>query len=253
MIGCRAIFNSGANVKNAIAIAATALLSIVSVFSPVATAPGAIAAETAGAPKVVTAGPFASPQGLQISIRAEGPATRETALQIACFFKYEGANDVMIGGTAAFDEKMGGLVKHLRESGKFGGNLAEVLVLDPPTGTAPAKKLLLMGLGDRKTFDAARMRVIGRAAVREAIKAGVVEFSMSPNVTDAGVTTVAVGDFDKQLVAGVLDGLAIQQDLHKSGLVPAVVLKEFALEAGAKNIAAAVEAVKGAIAESESR
>jgi len=31
------------------------------------------------------------------------------------------------------------------------------------------------------------------------------------------------------------------------------VLKEFALEAGAKNIAAAEEAVKGAIAESESR
>lgn len=233
--------------------AANALLATICAISPVLIAPGAIAAETTSIAKVVTAGPFASSQGLQISIRAEGPATRETALQIACFFTYEGKDDVMVGGTAAFDEKMGGLVKRLRESGKFEGQMGEVLMLDPPAGTAPAKKLMLMGLGERKGFAAARMRVIGRAAVREALKAGVVEFSMSPNVTDAGVTTVAVGDFDKQLVAGVLDGLAIQQDLHKSGLVPAVVLKEFALEAGAKNVAAAEEAVKGAIAESSAR
>lgn len=195
----------------------------------------------------VQEGPFASNQGLHILVRAEGPATREAPLQAACFFEHQPGGDILSGGTETFNEKMGGLVKTLRDSGDFKGNELETLLITPPAGTVPAKKILLIGLGDPQTFSADRMQKVGKIAAREAFKLGVDKFSFSPNVTDAGVKAT-VREFDQKVIEGVLEAFKTQKALSKQNLVPDVALTEFTLEAGAANVPQAVEAVKSAIA-----
>lgn len=199
------------------------------------------------ADEVAQLGPFDGPNNLKILVRAEGPATRVTPLQAACFFEHQAEGDVLSGGTKMFNDQMGGLVQKLRDSGDFGGHELETLLITPKPGTVPAKKILLIGLGDPKTFTASRMKKIGIVAVREAFKLGVDKLSFSPNVTDAGVTTVKVGEFDQQVIEGVLQGLATQKQLAAEQLAPAVVLSEFTLEAGKVNLPGAAEAVKVAI------
>jgi len=199
--------------------------------------------------KIVQSGPFTSGNGLSIIVRAEGPATRETQLQAACFFEHQPSGDLLSGGTETFNERMGGLIKQLRDNGQFQGSELETLIIAPPAGTVPAKKILLIGLGDPNTFSADRMKRVGRVAVREAFKAGVTKFSFSPNVTDAGVKTVPVREFDQKVIEGILEGYKTQKDLAKKNLVPAVVLEEFTLEAGEANVPNASEAVKAAIDE----
>lgn len=191
-------------------------------------------------------GPF-NAGNLAVIVRAEGPATRNTPLQAACFFEHQASGDKLSGGTETFNEKMGGLIKKLRDNGEFGGHELETLLITPPSGTVPAKKILLIGLGNPNTFLAERMKNVGRVAVREAFKLGVDKLSLSPNVTDAGVSTVKVVDFDQKLVEGVLDGYATQMRLAKDKLVPHVVLKEFTLEAGKANLPGAAQAVQSAI------
>ncbi|MBS1953738.1 MAG: peptidase M17 [Cyanobacteria bacterium SZAS-4] len=208
------------------------------------TAATAMASET----KIIQDGPFSAGNGLSITVRAEGPATRETPLQAVCFFEHKEGGDLLSGGTETFNEKMGGLIKHLRDNGQFKGNELETLLITPLTGTVPAKKILLIGLGDPKTFTAERMQKVGRVAVREALKAGVEKFSFSPNVTDAGVKSIPVREFDQKVIEGVLEGFNTQLQLNRQRLVPNVVLHEFTLEAGAANVSGASEAVKSAIA-----
>jgi hypothetical protein len=197
---------------------------------------------------IIQKGPFKSDDGLTIYIRGEGPATRETPLQVACFFEHQKGGDTLSGGTADFNTKMGGLIQQLRESGDFKGHELETLLVTPPKDTIPAEKLLLIGLGDPKTFTADRMKKVGSVAVREASKLGTTKFSFSPNVTDAGIKVVKVQDFDKQIIEGVLESYHTQLSLAKRELAPPVVLDEFTLEAGAKNIPMVEEAVKEAVA-----
>lgn len=196
---------------------------------------------------VAQLGPFLTPDKFTIFVRAEGPATRVTPLQAACFFEHQESGDKLSGGTESFNEQMGGLIKKLRDSGEFGGHELETLLITPPKGTVPATKILLIGLGDPTTFSAARMKRVGTVAVREAFKLGVDKLSFSPNVTDAGVTSVKVGDFDTQVVEGVLEGIKTKKHLAKDGLVPALTLQEFTLEAGKANLPGAAAAVQAAI------
>lgn len=197
--------------------------------------------------EILQKGPFVSKDGLSIIVRAEGPATRQTPLQAACFFEHQASGDLLSGGTETFNEKMGGLIKQLRDNGDFKGHELETLVITPPAGTVPAEKILLIGLGDPKTFSADRMKKVGSVAVREAFKAGVSKISFSPNVTDAGVKTVPVAEFDQTVIEGILESYATQKSLSKQKLVPEVVLSEFTLEAGEANVPNAAKAVEAAV------
>jgi len=91
------------------------------------------------------------------------------------------------------------------------------------------------------------MKNIGRVVAREAFKLGADKLSFSPNVTDAGVSSVPVREFDQQVIEGVLSAVAIQNRLHQQKLASEVVLSEFTLEAGKANLPSAAAAVEAAI------
>lgn len=185
---------------------------------------------------------------LSFSVVAEGPGTRRAALQIACFFEHNPNGDRYSGGTGDFVTKTKGLIKSLRDRGDFEGHELETILLTPPPGTIPAQKLLLIGLGDPRTFTAQRMKRVGAIALRETLRLGVDRVSFSPNVTDGGVKTVPVGVFDEQVIEGVLLAYATEKRLQRDGAAPVQTLLEFTLEAGHDNVPAAQEAIKTAIA-----
>ena len=184
---------------------------------------------------------------LQINVVAEGPATRNTPLQIACFFAHQKEGDTYSGGTGDFVLKTRGLIKSLRDRDEFSGEELETLLITPPAQSVPAKKLLLIGLGDPADFTAERMRRVGKVALREALRLGVTRVSFSPNVTDGGVHTVPVKDYDRATIEGVLLAYDTEKRLQKEGVNPRQTLEEFTLEAGHDNVNAAKDAIREAI------
>src|ERR1017187_4423190 len=90
----------------------------------------------------------------------EGPSTAITPLQVACVFEYtEGdifksppALPVAVNGMVHLDHDLKGIITDIRKSGKFAGHALETLLIAPPPGTIGAKRLILIGLGDRNKF-----------------------------------------------------------------------------------------------------
>lgn len=64
-------------------------------------------------------------------------------------------------GMVHVDEALHGLISELRKTNKFEGKFLETLLIVPPTNTISAKKLMLIGLGNRNDFKPIMMRLVG--------------------------------------------------------------------------------------------
>ncbi|HTB56457.1 MAG TPA: M17 family peptidase N-terminal domain-containing protein [Polyangia bacterium] len=166
--------------------------------------------------------------GLTVVIKVQGPSAQGTPLQVACVFEYvEGdifksppALPAAANGMVHLDQALHGLVTDLRKSGKFAGHALETLLITPPKGTIPAKRLLLIGLGDRKAFTPALMRQVGTVGMREALRLGVTSYSHASDLKDGGIDspTAAVAD---GVLTGSFDALRAQRYLSDKGASPA--------------------------------
>jgi hypothetical protein len=92
-----------------------------------------------------------------------------------------------LNGLVHIDHQLNGLITELRKSGQFEGRALETLLLTPPKGTIPAKKLLLIGLGDKTSFKPDLMISVGRTGMREALRLGVRSYAHASDLKDAGV------------------------------------------------------------------
>src|SRR5277367_1465044 len=110
------------------------------------------------------------PLGIQISIKMVGPYTQEADLQIICLFKHKDSGDTYEGAAKATDDHLNGLLSALRNRGEFVGELGETFLFTPPTGSIPAKRFMVIGLGDEKDLSLDSLRVVGRIAAREAVR-----------------------------------------------------------------------------------
>ncbi|MEP6944625.1 MAG: M17 family peptidase N-terminal domain-containing protein [Acidobacteriota bacterium] len=142
--------------------------------------------------------------GVIIEAIVQGPSTEDTPLQVACVFEYtEGdifssppALPKELNGMLHLDMALNGLITDLRKSGKFEGHAFETILLTPRSGLIGAKKLLLIGLGDRTKFNPELMISVGKVAMRESLRLGVSSFAFGSDLKDAGV------DSPTALVAG---------------------------------------------------
>src|SRR6202000_1395468 len=98
---------------------------------------------------------------------------------------------------------LNGIITALRESGRFTGYAFETLLIDVPNGTISPKKLLLIGLGDRRKFDPEIMITVGAIEMREALRLGVDSYAHASDLKDGGV------DSPTALVAGNVFKVAI--------------------------------------------
>jgi len=159
-----------------------------------------------------TAKVWGTVDGIAIEGVVQGPSAQVSELQIACVFEYtEGdifnsppALPPALNGLVHLDQDIKGLLTEIRKTGKFFGHANETLLIIPPKGSIGGKRLLLIGLGDRKQFTSELMIGIGSVAMREALKLGVSNFSFASDLKDAGIdspTALVAGNVVKGIVA----------------------------------------------------
>src|ERR1700679_1241335 len=85
-----------------------------------------------------------APHGQRVLVKAIGPVTETTDLQIICILKHNPSGDQYIEAMKDLNHKLGGLLASLRERGDFLGERGETLILTPPPNSiAPARLLLI--------------------------------------------------------------------------------------------------------------
>lgn len=160
--------------------------------------------------------------GLEIEAKVQSPSAQETPLQVVCLFEYT-EGDIFnppalakeLNGMVHVDEALQGLITELRKNRQFEGKSLETLLIVPPANTIPAKKLLLIGLGNRNAFKPESMRMVGVTGMREALRLGVSSYSHASDLKDAGIDspTAAVATY---VIQGALEAYRTQKGLNKA-------------------------------------
>lgn len=160
--------------------------------------------------------------GVEIEVVVQSPSAQETPLQIVCLFEYtEGdiynsppALPKALNGMVHVDEALKGLITDLRKTNRFEGKLLETLLIIPPSGSIAAKKLLLIGLGNRKEFKTDIMRLVGIVGMREALRLGVNSYSHASDIKDAGIDS-PTEEVAGNVIKGALEAFLTQNYLKE--------------------------------------
>ena len=199
-----------------------------------------------------------------VHVRMEGPYAAEVPLQIVCYFKYhpeqhgraqEGRAEKsrMSGAPVELDRRLGGAIAALRERGEFVGDELETLLLVPPSGSIPAKLLLLIGLGEESQLSLDTMQRVGRTALREATRLGVSRAAFAPQIRDQGNATLPAGEVARAVVRGALLAYGTQERLAREGLARPLALTEWTMQAGPKYYDETVAGVKRGIQQAQTQ
>lgn len=192
--------------------------------------------------------------GLAVLVKAQGPASQPTPLQVICLFDNSNPQDIYQSppalpaarnGLVHVDQALGGQLTELRRAGHFRGYPLETLLLRPPAGTVPAARLLLVGLGSRAaaTNLESLMEQVGLTAMREALHLGVVSYSFAANVQDGGLAVVPAS-LARALLTGTFAAYRTQQYLAARQLGPPPTVRQLTMLAGPPTFAHAVAGVE---------
>ena len=200
-----------------------------------------VSAQTATAETKTTVGTakvWGAVDGVSIVGLVQGPSAAVADLQIACVFEYTDG-DIFnppalpkdLNGMVHLDEALKGIITDVRKTGKFQGHALETLLITPPKGSLSSKKLLLIGLGDRNSFNAELMKEVGSVAMREALKLQVKTASFASDLKDAGIDspTALVAE---NVVLGAFEAYRAQSYLKSKSFSDEMKLKKLILLAG---------------------
>jgi hypothetical protein len=192
------------------------------------------------------------PLGIKVSIKMVGPYMEPADLQIICLFKHKPAGDIYQGAAQATDEHLGGLLSALRNRGEFAGELGETILFTPPKGSIPAKRFLVIGLGEEKDLSLDSLRLVGRVSAREAVRLNAKRVAWAPVIRDEGNTAIDVGEGDRAFVEQMLSAYDTETRLQSQGLALASGIESFVIEAGpaffdsaAKQVGAGIDSILG--------
>jgi hypothetical protein len=175
---------------------------------------------------------FNAPHGLKISIKVIGPYTEPADLQIICLFKHKPGGDTYQGAAKDTDEHLHGILSALRNRGEFVGELGETFLFTPPSGSIPAKRFMVIGLGEEKDLSLDSLRVVGRIAAREAVRLNAKHVAWAPVIRDEGNTAIDVGEGDRAFVEQMLTAYDTEKRLQAQGLAPDFSIEDLVIEAG---------------------
>src|ERR1700736_3185773 len=212
-----------------------------------------LAAESGSAPTEKT---FAAPHGLKVSIKLIGPYGEPADLQIICLFKHKASGDTYQGAAKDTDEHLHGMLSALRNRGEFVGELGETFLFTPPSGSIPAKRFMVIGLGEEKDLSLDSLRVVGRIAAREAVRLQAKHVAWAPVIRDEGNTALDVGQGDRVFVEQMLSAYDTEKRLQAQALAPDFSIEDLVIEAGptyfdsaVKQVSEGIESITGALAE----
>jgi len=193
--------------------------------------------------------------GIAFEGMVQGPSTEITPLQIVCVFEYtEGdifnappALPAAVNGMVHLDQALGGLITELRKTGKFAGHALETLLITPPPGKISAKKLLLIGLGDRNKFTPELILRVAGVGMQEALRLGVTQYAFATDLKDAGIDspTALVAGYG---VTGAVAAYRTQAFLKSKGMSSFKPITKITLLAGPSFFTVAGKGIQEAIA-----
>lgn len=201
----------------------------------------ASAADPAAAPKENIFD--AKPLGIQISIKMDGPYMEAADLQIICLFKHKPTGDTYQGAAKDTDNHLNGILSALRNRGEFVGELGETFLFTPPKDSIPAKRFMVIGLGEEKDLSLESLRVVGRIAAREAVRLKAKHVAWAPVIRDEGNTTIEVGEGDRAFAEQFLSAYDTEKRLQAQGLAPKFNIEDVVIEAGPSYFDSAVKQV----------
>src|SRR5580692_5900047 len=199
---------------------------------------------------------FDAPRGLKVSVKVIGPYAEPADLQIICLFKHKPDGDIYRGAAKDTDEHLHGLLSALRNRGEFVGELGETFLFAPPSGSIPAKRFMVIGLGEEKDLSLDALRIIGRVAVREAVRLKATHVAWAPVIRDEGNATIEVGEGDRAFVEQMLTAYDTEKRLQAQALAPAFSIEDLVIEAGptyfddaAKQVGEGIESMTAVLAQ----
>ena len=199
---------------------------------------------------------FNAPHGLKVSIKMIGPYTEPADLQIICLFKHKASGDTYQGAAKDTDEHLHGILSALRNRGEFVGELGETFLFTPPSGSIPAKRFMVIGLGEEKDLSLDSLRVVGRIAAREAVRLNAKHVAWAPVIRDEGNTVVGVGEGDRAFIEQMLSAYDTEKRLQAEALAPAFSIEDLVIEAGptyfddaAKQVGEGIESMTAVLAQ----
>ena len=199
---------------------------------------------------------FAAPHGLKISIKMIGPYGEPADLQIICLFKHRASGDTYQGAAKDTDDHLRGILSALRNRGEFVGDLGETFLFTPPSGSIPAKRFMVIGLGEEQDLSLDSLRVVGRIAAREAVRLNAKHVAWAPVIRDEGDTAIDVGEGDRAFVEQMLTAYDTEKRLQAQALAPDFSIEDLVIEAGptffdsaVKQVGEGIEAITGVLAE----
>ena len=200
-----------------------------------------VAAESTSSPKEKSFDQ--RPLGISISIKMVGPYMEPADLQIICAFKHKPSGDTYQGAATEFDKEVKGVFSALRNRGEFEGELGETISFMPPKGTIPAKRVLVIGLGDESKLSLDTLRVVGRIAAREAVRERARHVAFAPVIRDQGNSTIDVGQGDRAFVEQMLAAYDTEKRLQAQRLADEFSIDTWIIEAGPAYFDGAVKEV----------
>jgi len=178
---------------------------------------------------------------LPVDVLVQGPTEAPGDLQVICQFSSVPENK-LLASLATMDQQLGGLLTTVRTLALFRGDLGETMLLTPKQGVIAAKRLLIVGLGDRTTFTAAREELVGEIVYAESERLGVAAPTFAPTVIDGGFTGTDTGTIGAEFIKGFLRGRAIAATLHHANAGAAPIVTRLTFLAGAAH---AIDTQKG--------
>jgi hypothetical protein len=175
---------------------------------------------------------FDAPHGLKVSVKMIGPYTEPADLQIICLFKHKATGDTYQSAAKDTDEHLHGILSALRNRGEFVGELGETFLFTPPSGSIPAKRFMMIGLGEEKDLSLDSLRVVGRIAGREAVRLNAKHIAWAPVIRDEGNTVLDVGQGDRVFVEQMLSAYDTEKHLQAQELAPSFSIESVVIEAG---------------------
>ena len=198
---------------------------------------------------------FDGPHGLKVSVKMAGPYSEPADLQIICLFKHKPDGDTYQGAAKDTDQHLHGLLSGLRNRDEFVGELGETILFTPSAGSIPAKRFMVIGLGDEKDLSLDSLRVVGRIAAREAVRLQAKHVAWAPVIRDEGNSTIDVGEGDRVFIEQMLSAYDTEKRLQEQELAPNFSIEDIVIEAGptffesaAKQVHEGIEAMAAQVA-----
>src|SRR5438132_4777058 len=172
------------------------------------------------------------PLGMRVSIKMVGPYGEPADLQIICLFRHKEDGDTYQGAAKDTDEHLSGILSALRNRGEFVGELGETILFTPPKGSIPAKRFMVIGLGEEKDLSLDSLRLVGRVAAREAVRLRAKHVAWAPVIRDEGNTVLDVGEGDRAFIEQMLSAYDTEKRLQAEALAPDFSIEDLVIEAG---------------------